>query len=177
MSGGRARFVGQNLILSSASLPDIPLLAARAAPQLGLRYLNGDAELAEFLGEAPSRTRQRLGSARLKLELMRWLEVTALRRDTLLSLAPALLLPGDALARLQATGTVLVAKIALDAALSARHRAWGERYHDRGQRAILLEALRAEETLLGKAGVEMLNLNGLPLAERVVRLVAHWRAR
>ena len=59
----RPYFDGQNLILSGATLPDIPLMAARAAPQLRLRYLNGDTELAQFLGEAPAKTRERLGSA------------------------------------------------------------------------------------------------------------------
>ena len=173
----RPYFDGKNLILSGATLPDIPLMAARAAPQLGLRYLNGDVELAQFLGEAPAETRERLGSARLKLELMTWLEMTVLRRDMLLSIAPSLLLLGDALPRLRPTGIVLVPHTSLDEALSARHRAWGERYHDRGQRAILLEALRGEEALRGKDGVETLALNGLPLAERVERVIAFWRAR
>lgn len=172
----RSHFDGLNLILSGTSLPDLHLMAARAAPELGLHYLNGDAELAEFLGESPTRTRERLGSTRLKLELMTWLEMTVLRRDTLLSIAPNLLLMGNALPRLLPISIVLVPYTSLGEALSARHRAWGERYRDRGQRAILLEALRAEETLRGKEGVETLPLNGLPLAERVERLIAYWRA-
>ena len=175
MNPDRPYFDGLNLILSGESLSDLHLMARRAAPQMGLQYLHGDTELAEFLGETPGQTQDRLGTTRLKLEMLAWLEITVLRRDTLLSISPHLLLLGDALPRLLPIGIVLVPYISLGEALRARHRAWGERFHDPGQRATLKEALGAEEHLRRKEGVASLALSGLPLAERVARLVAYWR--
>ncbi len=165
----------QGLILSGASLPNIPLLAARAAPAMDLRYQNGDVELAEYLGEDAAAAQERLGATHLKQEMQNWLGLMVLHREMLLSLRPERLLVGDVLPRLQEANIVLVPQISLDEALALQHRAWGERYHRREQRAILLESLRAEETLLAKDGVLPLALGGLTLAERVARLVAFWQ--
>ena len=175
MNPDRSYYDGLNLILSGESLPDIHQLARRAAPQLGLQYLHGETELAEFLGDTPEQTRNRLGTTRLKLQMLAWLEITVLRRDTLLSISPNLLLLGDALPRLLPIGIVLVPYLSLGEALRARHRAWGDRFHDPVQRAILKEALRAEGHLRRKEGVASLAMSGLPQAEREARLVSYWR--
>lgn len=175
MNPERASFDGLNLILSGTSLPDLAQMAQQAAPQLGLSYLDGDADLAQLLGETHTQTRERFGIARLKLDVAAWLEITVLRRSSLIFLSPDLLLLGDALSRLLPISIVLVPYLALGEALRARHQAWGERFHDAGQRALLKEALHSEDQLRRKPGVAALEMSGQPLAERIVRLAAYWR--
>jgi len=175
MNPDRAYVDGLNLILSGTSLPDLPQLAHQAAPQLGLNYLDGDADLAQFLGETHAQTRERYGITHLKLEVTAWLEITVLRRSNLIRLSPDLLLLGDALPRLLPISIVLVPYLALGEALRARHQAWGERFHDAGQRALLKEALHSEAQLRGQPGVAALDMSGQPFAERILGLAEFWR--
>ncbi len=165
----------RNLILTGYTGPNQPLIAKSVGERLKMPVVNVEAEVAARVGLSIDEIRAYYGQTRLKSIEQEILSEMTLRRHTVIRISSAMLMNGDALARIRETGPVICLVTTLDAMLQRLHISMGARYYNAQERAAELSNLRREWSVRGAEGVIEVDTTYLTPEQTVERIAALWQ--
>ncbi len=165
----------QNLILTGYIGPNQPLLGRQIADRLRLPFVNIENQIAERVGLPVEEIRIYYGETRLKSIEAEIIKEAMLRRSTVIRVSGRTLLHGDALAKLQQTGTVICLVIGLDAMLQRLHLHLGARYHNPEERALALGQLKREWAVRKMEGIHEINMTYMAEDEVIDTVISRWQ--
>ena len=165
----------RNLILTGYNGSNIPALGQRVAERLRLPFVNAEAQVEARTGMPSESFRNRYGEARLKTLQAEVMQYTLLQRSSVIYVTGHALMIGDYGQRMQQTGPIICLVATLDAVLQRLHLTLGARYHNPGERALVVGQLKRAWAVRKLDGIHELDTSALPEGEIVEAVITRWQ--
>jgi shikimate kinase len=165
----------RNLILTGYRETNQPRVGRLVAEQLGMPFVDVEAQIEERMGNFVSDIRSEFGERRLKAIEDEVLADVSLYRRAVIRIGGSALTRGDHLEIIPRTGVVVCLVTRLDALLARLHLTMGARYHNPAERAVAIGELEREWAIRKHEGVLEIDITDDDEAETIDAVVVLWR--